>query len=263
MSVLALLSIFVIIAFVFVVGLFMLVALAGIGYVVLRRFQAPPVGDSASPPPANEAERARQYLAAATLRAWDSSAFSDLSSRWVGWWKSVSGMGQGTGYYEGVVQSFSAPADPAWLAFTVRRWRMRDAEVQLRTSQQQVTLHITAEGPMNPNGRAEVQLGGQPAGQIEIRFPVCHFHSADGTVQGVLTKRAASLRDNYYAPIELNGRGIAGLTEIWIRQPKALRQPHLAFQNLAPDLSPTEQDWLLVMLALTLYYDSLWARKYD
>jgi len=70
-------------------------------------------------------------------------------------------------------------------------------------------------------------------------------------------------RDLNHDLLTLNGRKIAGLTDTWIRypHPESVKPFHPAVQSLIKDLTPVNQDVLLIALGLGLYYDSLRNRQ--
>jgi hypothetical protein len=70
-------------------------------------------------------------------------------------------------------------------------------------------------------------------------------------------------RDVNYDLLTVNGRKIAALTDTWIRfpHPISVRPYHPALQLVVKDLTPIEQNILLIALGLGLYYDSLRNRQ--
>jgi hypothetical protein len=62
----------------------------------------------------------------------------------------------------------------------------------------------------------------------------------------------------------VNGRTIAAITDTWIRypHPESAKPIHPALQSVLEDLTPIEQNILLIALGLGLYYDSLRNRRY-
>jgi len=63
-----------------------------------------------------------------------------------------------------------------------------------------------------------------------------------------------------YGPVELHGRRMAEVNDGLVRgggllTGSAASRPLL--RNLSPDLTPEEEDWLLALVALELYYDAL------
>lgn len=208
--------------------------------------------------------RGDAFLAEAHLRNWDANAFNDMSCKWVGWWRSVNSPANATGEFQGVVQSLSEPTEPGWAAFTVQREQLRNATIKLKTTQHHIEVKVSAESRLNPNTSMTVSISGEPSGTIAVDFPVHTFTNLNGSITGVFKRRAAvAVRTKAYAPVEINGQQVAELTDVWFRQPHTKRDPHEAWQNVSAELNAEQQTWLLVMLAVDLYYDSMWQRKYD
>jgi hypothetical protein len=191
------------------------------------------------------------------LRPWQPGALGDLSNRWDGWWRRVGN----SGYSHGLLRSLSQP-DTAWAVFLLERHTFRSGVLQLRISARTVALTIQGGGQFDQNATVEALVDGQPAGRVTL--PGGEWFDAQGQPVGRYARRVAmKLRDVAYQPVIVGGRTLGEITDIWIRQPNATRQPFPALRNVAADLSAGEEAWLLIALGVELYYDALWERRYD
>lgn len=216
------------------------------------------------------AQSAEDFLKSAQLRPWTPDAWADLSGRWEGWWRNWSSPFRQEGKVRGVVKSLREPEGPGWISFTVERQQLRSGVVVLRTSERRVELKIQANSRLDPNVRGEAWLDGAPAGSISVDFPTCVFRGTDGTTEARWTwdfrwnnevrvlNRVVS-RDLYYDPVDLDGRTIAALIDTWIRYPHPESDVPIppALRSVEAGLDDAEQGVLLIVLAMSLYYDSL------
>lgn len=226
-----------------------MVGTIGLAMFMLRRAQkaAPPV----------EARNPETFFAAQMpgLAAWSSSAFADLSNRWVGWWLRAGN----SGYSQGVIQSLSQPGT-GLIAFVLERSTFRSGVMNLRTRDHEVRLDIRGGGQFDTNAEVTAAINGEPLGRV--RLPDGAIFDAGGQPIGQYTRRHLATRNMHYNPLVIKGKPIAAITNIWIRQPAALRKPEPAMQNVA-SLSAEEERWLLAVLGVELYYDALWERRRD
>jgi hypothetical protein len=255
-------------------GCFCLAILAvggAIGFLFFRRGRATAAAFAAEP-----AQQGEAFLDSTTLRPWSPQGWSDLSSRWEGWWRNFTMPGRQESVAQGVVRSLADPGGPGWMAFTLRRWQVRNGEVTLKTAEHRVELKVTGRGVLDPNVSVEAMVDGSPSGTIAVTYPACAYRSADGSVEARwtaelrwnnerrLTGGRLLSRDVNYDALTANGRQVAAITDTWIRYPHpgSTKPIHSALQAVAPNLTPAEEGVLLIALGMALYYDSLRNRKY-
>lgn len=203
-----------------------------------------------------------------TLMSWNPErAFADLAARWVGWYRSISGVGRRSGgHYQGVVRSLSRP-DDGWLAFTIDRTHYWNAVTHLHTSNNhlEITLNYETIGAFNASGGVgEVRFDGQPLGSIHL--PGGELFDPVGNALGRYARQTSGIQlrtHPIWNRVEIEGRVVAEINAIWFRLPRTTRRPFPALHNLIFDLTPTEGQWLLALLAIELYYDGLWRRRID
>ncbi len=225
------------------------------------------VGQQFSNQPAKQGE---EFLASASLRPWSPAAWADLSSRWEGWWLNRTSIGRSDGYTQGIVASYQDPKGPGWIAFTIQRHQARSGPIVLKTSQQRVELRVTSKSHLDKNIQVVTTIDGQENGSIAVIAPSCIYRSKEGAVEArwiaevrwnnekFVLNRLTS-RDVGYDTLTVNGRDIAAITDTWIRypHPESITPFHPALQSVVRDLTPIEQNILLIALGLGLYYDSL------
>lgn len=240
------------------------VLVIGAGAFLLYRYFATLVR---TPPPMGRDE----FLAHAgtSLLPWRRDAFDDLAAHVRCNMRRVNLLG----YAQGVVKSLRRPDADGWLAFHIERSQATAAQVTLRTSEKQIVLDIQLEKILPQTGEAQVTLDGQPFGRI--RLPECTFFDTDDHLAGHYRRRAVSLRVRskpYYGPVVVGERTIAELTDVWINLPPQFKgrfylsftplpEPWPALRNVRPDMTPREENWLLAILALELFYDFCWIRR--
>lgn len=215
-----------------------------------------------------------EFLASASLRLWSPNAWSDLSSRWEGWWRNSTGLGRSDGYTQGIVASQQDSKGPGWIAFTIERHQARNGLVILKTSQQRIELKVTSKGASDTNIQVVTIIDGLEDGSIVVTYPTCTYRSKDGTVEAhwiaelrwnnethVLNRLTS--RNVRYDTLTVNGRNIAAITDTWIRypHPESTKPFHPALQSVIEDLTSIEQNVLLIAVGLGLYYDSLRNRQ--
>lgn len=214
------------------------------------------------------------FLASAALRGWETGAFSDLSCRWKGEWSDITRQGRYEGYTRGVVKSLRDPDGPGWIAFVINsdHRKERDGLIVLVTSAQRVELKVRGQR-LNPNVQVQASINGIERGAIAVTHPNCNYQSMDRTTEAQWTpifrpKRAYALNklivyDPVYYPLTVNNRPIASLADMWIRNPQVGSQKPFpaALQSISGDLNDSEQGILLIMIGMSLYFDSLHIRR--
>ena len=220
------------------------------------------------------AQQGEEFLASASLSPWSPTAWTDLSSHWNGWWLNTTSIGRSDGHAQGIVASLKDPAGPGWIAFTIERYQARSGTVVLKTSQQRVELKITSKSHLDRNIQVVTTIDGLEDGAIAVTAPSCIYHSKDGAVgahwiaevrrgnEKYALNRLIS-RDVTYDMLTVNERNIVAITDTWIRypHPESVKPFHPALQSAVKDLTPIEQNVLLIALGLGLYYDSLRNRQ--
>ncbi len=221
------------------------------------------------------AKQGEEFLASASLRPWSPSAWADLSSHWEGWWLNRTTIGRSDGYTQGIVASYQDPKNPGWIAFTIERHQARSGTVVLKTSQQRVELKVTSKSHLDKNIQVVTTIDGLEDGSIAVTAPSCIYRSKDGAVEArwiaevrrgneTFALNRLTSREVRYDNLTVNGRNIAAITDTWIRypHPESAKPFHPALQSVIEDLTPIEQNVLLIALGLALYYDSLRNRGY-
>jgi len=249
-----------------------IIAVAVVGLAIFFFRQTRSAGKQFSNRPAQQGE---EFLASASLRPWTSNALADLSSHWEGWWLNTTSIGRSDGYAQGIVTSYQDPKGPGWIAFTIQRHQARSGTVVLKTSQQRVELKVTSKSHLDKNIQAVTTIDGLENGSIAVTAEACNYRSKDDAVEAhwiaevrwnnekFVLNRLTS-RDVRYDTFTVNGRTLAGITDTWIRypHPESVKPFHPALQSVVKDLTPIEQNVLLIALGLGLYYDSLRNRRY-
>ncbi len=250
--------------------IFIAAVFAGLVFFFVR--QARSAGRQFSNQPSKQGE---EFLASASLRPWSPTARVDLSSRWEGWWINRTSIGRSDGYTQGIVASLQDPKGPGWIAFTIQRHQARSGPIVLKTSQQRVELLVTSKSHLDRNIQVVTTINGLENGSIGVTAPSCIYHSKDGTVEAhwiaevrwnnekYVLNRLTS-REVRYDTLTVNGRDIAAITDTWIRypHPESVKPFHRALQSVVEDLTPIEENVLLIAIGLGLYYDSLRNRSY-
>jgi hypothetical protein len=221
---------------------------------------------------------AEDFLAAAALRPWAANAFEDLSCRWVGERSRIRRFGRYEGYTRAVIQSLRDPQGPGWIAFTIDsdHRQARTDLIVLKTSAQRLELRVS--GPrLSTAMQVAASVDGREWGTIAVTWPRFEYRGADQAAQALWAPAirpkvfyavtAVSVADPVYDPLMVNGRMVAALADMWIRNPRP--QPPKPFppalQAVCGDLSADEQGILLMMLGMSLYYHSLrsWSAHFN
>lgn len=254
-----------------VVGSCLLVPFLGavVGVLVFRRVRRTTARLTQAP-----TQQGEDFLRSVSLRPWQADAWTDLSSRWEGWWRTHTRLGRQQGYAQGVITSLHEPHGAGWIAFTIRRHDVRNAQVILQTSHQRLELRVTATSRLDANVQVQAWIDGAAAGGITVHYPICSYRSAGDAIEARWTAevrwnnevRALNRlmsRDVCYDPLTVNGRPIAALTDTWIRypHPESQRAFHPALQAVRQPLTAGEQRVLLIALGMALYYDQLRNRR--
>ena len=217
---------------------------------------------------------AEDFLASAALREWELGAFSDLSCRWKGEWYDITRLGRYEGYTRGVVKSLRDPDGLGWTAFAINsdHRKERDGLIVLTTSVQRVELKVTGQR-FDPNVQVQTSINGIECGSIAVTYPNCSYQNVDRVTEAQWTpvlrsKRAYAFNklivyDPVYYPLIVNNRPVASLADMWIRNPQVGSQKPFpsALQSVRGDLDDNEQGILLIMLGMSLYFDSLHIRR--
>ena len=211
-----------------------------------------------------------------TLLPWTSNSLVDLSCQWQG-----TRGGFTIGGYQGVVKSLSNPDGPGLLVYYLSL-KGRRGFLRLRTSEpfdpstglragsaplgytrdrqdrREVRLDIEAN-------EARVTVEGQPLGSIHLREGTI-FDSGGQPIgryqryRGLRWQVGSAPTSSRYGPLELYGRTVAEVNDGLVRgggllTGSAAGRPLL--RNLASDLTPEEETWLLALVALELYHSAL------
>ena len=189
--------------------------------------------------------------AAAGLLPWTS--LDDLSCQWHG---TVSGLI--IGEYRGIIKSLSNPNAPGLLACYLSL-KGRQGVLHLRTSAHEARLDIKADV-------AQVAVGGRFLGSIRLDEgtifdsggqPIGRYHHH----RGLRWQIGSTPLSSRYGPVELYGRTVAevndGLARSGPWSGDAARRPLV--RNLAPNLTPDEESWLLAIAGLESYR---WANRH-
>ncbi len=221
------------------------------------------------------AKQGEEFLASASLRPWTPNAWNDFSSHWEGWWLNTTSIGRSDGYTQGIVASQQDPKGSGWIAFTIQRHQARNGTIVLKTSQKRVELKVTSKSLQDKNIQAVTTIDGLENGSIAVTAPSCIYRSKDSAVEAHWTAEVRwnnekfvlnrlTSRDVRYDTLTVNGRNIAAITDTWIRypHPESAKPFHPALQSVLEDLTPIEQNVVLIALGLGLYYDSLRNRRY-
>jgi len=112
---------------------------------------------------------------------------------------------------------------------------------------------------------ARVTAEGQPLGSIHLREgtifdsggqPIGRYHR----YRGLRWQVGSAPVSSRYGPLELHGRTVAEVNDGLVRgggllTGNAASRPLM--RNLVPDLTSQEENWLLALVALELYYSAL------
>jgi hypothetical protein len=213
---------------------------------------------------------AQEFLTATVLRPWEANAFSDLSCHWKGDWRTLTRLGRYEGYARGVIQSHRNPEGPGWIAFTIDsdNRQERDGKIVLMTSTRRVELKVSGER-LSLTMRARAEVDGKEWGAMRVTYPACLYQSVDGATTArwepvFKSKRswaftALWVSDPDYYPLLVNDRHVAALADLWIRNPRpdAPKPLPAALQSVNNSLTDTEQGILLMMLGMSLYFETL------
>lgn len=187
-----------------------------------------------------------------TLLPWQPGALTDLSCQWQG-----TRGGFTIGGYQGVIRSLSNPEGQSLLAFSLSLKGSRGF-LRLHTSDREVRLDIEAD-------EVRVAVGGQPLGSIHMREGTI-FDSGGQPIgryqryRGLRWQVGSAPTSSRYGPLELYGRTVAEINDGLVRSGglltgNAASRPLV--RSLAPDLTLEEENWLLALIALELYYSAL------
>ena len=169
-------------------------------------------------------------------------------------------------HYRGKLKSLKQMETPGWLAFDLQlkfgkgfmkmRAVERDYELDVeRNNISEVRVDGIPLGQIHARGRNEIILlsvDGRPLGRYQHQRPDMGFR---------FSAKVYYLRPGYleptYSPVEIRGRQAAEFNNNMIlsQHLQFLQGPvQPLYQNLAPDLTSEETDWLMALLALEIYY---------
>ena len=188
------------------------------------------------------------------LLPWTSLA--DLSCQWHGTWSGLI-----IGEYRGVIRSLSNPNAPGLLACYLSL-KGTHGFLHLHSSAHEARLDIKANA-------AQVTVGGRFLGSIRLDEgtifdsggqPIGRYHR----YRGWRWRIGSTPLSPRYGPVELYGRTVAEVNDGLVRSgpswnDSAARRPLV--RNLAPDLSPDEESWLLAIAGLEFYRCALRQRN--
>jgi hypothetical protein len=221
---------------------------------------------------------AENFVDSAVLRPWETDGLRDLSCHWKGDWRNTTRLGRYEGYTRGIIQSLCEPDGTGWLAFTIDsdNRQVRQGIIRLKTSMQQIELKISGDR-LSLSMQVQACVDGSNWGSITVAYPTCVYRSRDGFSEArwapVLRPKRLYIpgklivADPHYYPLIVNNRQVAALADLWIRQPQTgkPRPFPAALQAVSPGLSANEEAILLMMLGMSLYFDTLknWRIRYD
>ncbi len=191
-----------------------------------------------------------------TLLPWRPDALADLAARWEG-----TRSGFLIGEYKGMVRSLSYPDRASRLACYLCL-KGRRGFLRLRAPGREMRLDIAA-------GEAHVVSDEQPLGSIRLNEgtifdregqPIGRYHR----YRGWRWQMGSVPTSSRYGPLELRGRTVAEVNDALVRGSgpfvaDSARRPLV--RNLAPNLKPEEERWLLALVGLELYHDAIRARR--
>jgi hypothetical protein len=190
-----------------------------------------------------------------TLLDWDwSRALEDLSSLTRRRGQS-SGLQGGRSHLRGTVQSLDRRRD-AWMAYTVDTQR-RNGMVKIRTSASSMDIHIRQVGGPLPGRHAMVVMDEVPMGSYS--FETREIFTPRGQRLGQLAGGLRILTQGMtnYRELELGGQVVAEINFEPFSPLEHLGPMPPFFRPRLQRLSQDEQWWLLAMLGIALYEDSL------
>ncbi len=196
--------------------------------------------------------------AVGTLLPWDSSAWSDLSSH-----LEMSGIAKpGSVHYRGAIKSLSQPQERGWLVYEMRlKWRA-DGMLVLRTSAH--ALQLTLQN--NSASSVQVLADGIPLGSLREQGGDIALFNTMGQPIGKYNRYRRKLQwrpygvedvEPGYGALAIGDRQLAEMNCNLIpnQYVAQLAQPIPALlRNVAPDVTSQEEDWLLALIGLEVYY---------
>ncbi|MBN2369488.1 MAG: hypothetical protein JXO72_03290 [Vicinamibacteria bacterium] len=206
---------------------------------------------------ANEAARAEARASAflsstvPSLFRWESGALADVADRWQGarpcWWTGKIDSEQGT------VGSVNQIEGPGYLAFAISRKGIHGF-VRLCTSECEMRLEILGRS-------ANVLSRGRPLGVMHGGgLAKMTLMDPSRRVIGSYDRRAFSLIRREYGEVVVRGRALGELKPIVMSGRGVNGPPRPILRNIAPDLTPDEEDWLLAGIASEILHDLVDAR---
>jgi hypothetical protein len=230
------------------IGVVFVAALVFVVVLISRRRRPYTAEESAQ---AEAAAKAHLDQTAPSLSPWNPTALADLACQWEG---RVGGLS--IGQYEGRMMSLSQPDLVTWLSFSLSLKGSRGF-LRLRTSVRELCLEIG-------RGGFRLTVDGQLLGSLRERDSVIFDSSAQpvGRYQryrGARWQMGSHSLSSRYGPVEFRGRRIAELNDALDRSGGLFRSgaaQRPLVRLLEPSLTGEEENWLLALVALELYYSA-------
>ena len=187
------------------------------------------------------------------LQPWEPDAPTDFSSQ-----LEIAGRSAlGKLHYRGVVKSLGQSDLPGWLAFDLQL-KFGKGPMLLRTAGHSLHLDFGGIGSRT----VLISMNEQPFGAIQEAAEVGLLDTQERQIGCYKQHRlalGASLSDHarnpYYGPVEIAGRALAELNRNPLLHKRLLGDEKVSpfFQNVAPNLTPEEEIWLLALTGWEIY----------
>lgn len=153
------------------------------------------------------------------------------------------------------MQSLSRP-EKGWLAFHIDHHGRLKGNITMQTSAHALALEITWEKKrgLRPPARVTITANGQPFGAI--RPPDFTLSDSEGNEMRIYPHDTGLQVGQAFHPLRIGGRAVAEIGDGWLQQPVSIGSRKPALRNVVPDLDSQEEQWLLVAIALELYFES-------
>jgi hypothetical protein len=195
------------------------------------------------------------------LEAWRPAALTDLSNHWEGTRASAFRWSH-RDFQQGMLKNLSQPPSRGLLAYQPTglvafhlSCKGAYAFLRLCTSEHEVRLDFSP-GTAQITSRAQGLGYARTSGRLDYEL-----YDEAGRAIGHY-RRFTDTRYVDYAPVGVSGR-VLGEVKLLHRRGDGIfrRTPRPAVRNLAPDLTPQEQDWLLAIIGLELLHNLRWVRS--
>jgi len=200
--------------------------------------------------------QASSFLASVVppLLPWSPQAVTDVVDRWQGIrpaWR--------TGKIDsehGTIATFCQPEGPGLLAFAISRKGV-NGFVRLCTSERELRLDFFGR-------RADVISRGQPLGMMQgSGSRKMMLLDPSGQAIGSYDRRSHSTRQRRYGEVVVHSRALGELKGIRIGGRSGYDSPGPILRNVARDLTPDGEDWLLAGIASEVLSDLVYSRLSD